>query len=210
MDSFFRYGDCNMKLIIVRHGETVENVVGITQGHLNSRLSEKGVHQAKLVSQRLKNAPIDLAFSSDLCRATDTCTEIMKFHPAAQMITTPLLREQSKGVFEGKTFTEAKSRYSNLPAFHLWHPEGGERLVDVWEKVIPFFEDIKREYADKTVLIVSHGGPISCLLAYLHKKSIESYHEFLPEMNTAVSVVVIEGNNASFELINCSAHFQSG
>ena len=43
-----------MRLIITRHGETLENIQGIVQGHLPGHLSEKGKEQAKRVAERLR------------------------------------------------------------------------------------------------------------------------------------------------------------
>jgi len=195
-----------MKLIIVRHGETFENLKKISQG-FNSQLTPKGIEQAKKVSQRLKNIKIDIAFSSDLDRALNVCNEILKFHKNAELITTFILREQAKGIFEGISHEERDKmlKKDNIP-FHEWFPEGGERLIDVWEKVIPFIEKIKKDYSNKTVLLVSHAGPISCILSYLQDKNIEHFRDYLPRENTAISIVNIDSKNIKFETLNCSRH----
>ena len=64
-----------MKLIITRHGETIENVKGIAMGSLPGNLSKKGKKQAKLVAKRLKNININAIYTSDLKRAYDTAKE---------------------------------------------------------------------------------------------------------------------------------------
>ncbi len=196
-----------MELIIVRHGETFENRDGISQGHLNSQLTPKGVEQVKKIAQRLKDTMIDIAFTSDLDRASDTCKEILKFHEDVIPVVTPVLREQAKGIFEGKTKQERSAMYKKegVP-FYEWHPEGGERLTDVWDKVIRLIETIRRDNPDKNVLLVSHGGPISCMLAYLHGKGIESVGDYVPKENTAISIVDIEDKKVAFDVLNCSAH----
>ncbi len=193
-----------MKLILVRHGVTFENQNKISQGHLNSQLSPKGVEQAKKVAQRLKDVKIDIAFSSDLNRALDTCKEILKYHNKTQLKITDLLREQSKGVFEGKPREKRKKFLKNV-SFHEWKPEGGENLIEVWGRVIPFFEKIKKDYSNKTVLIVAHGGPIACILSYLHGKEVKDFREYQP-WNTAVSIVIMEKDDIKFEELNCSKH----
>lgn len=75
-----------MRLILVRHGETFENYHKITQGQLNTKLTQKGFEQIKKAAQRLKNEKIDIAFSSDLDRAVNTCDEILRFHKNTQYI----------------------------------------------------------------------------------------------------------------------------
>jgi probable phosphoglycerate mutase len=117
------------------------------------------------------------------------------------------LREQAKGIFEGKTREERNKMLANdNTPFHEWYPEGGERLIDVWDKVIPFLENIKREHSNENILLVSHGGPISCILAYLHDKNIENFRDYFPRENTAISIVKIHGKNIEFDTLNCSKH----
>lgn len=199
-----------MRLIIVRHGETFENLDGISQGHLNSHLTRKGIEQAKKVSRRLKEEKIDLAFSRDLDRAFNTCNEILKFHKDTKLVKTSILREQAKGIFEGKTREERnKILVNNDTPFHEWHPEGGERLIDVWERVIPFLEKIREEHPEKNVLFVSHGGPISCILTYLQNKKIKYCKNYIPKENTAISIVNIKKEKIEFETLNCSEHLNS-
>ena len=69
-----------MKLIITRHGETIENAKRICQGHLGGNLSKKGKLQAKKLAERLKNEKLDVIYSSDLKRTKDTTKEIKKYH----------------------------------------------------------------------------------------------------------------------------------
>ncbi len=197
-----------MKLILVRHGETFENLKGISQGHMNSQLTPKGIEQAQKVSQRLKNIKIDIAYSSDLDRALDTCKEILKFHPNTKLIKTPILREQGKGIFEGRTHKERNEmlKHDTTP-YHLWHPEGGERLIDVHNNVNKLINDILQEQCNKNILVVSHGGPIACILTELHNKDIEHFGEYLPK-NTAISIINIEKDKIEFENINCNNHLE--
>jgi len=70
-----------MKIILTRHGRTVENDAGILQGHLPGKLNEKGIIQAQKVAIRLQDEHIDYMYSSDLDRAADTTREILKYHP---------------------------------------------------------------------------------------------------------------------------------
>ena len=70
-----------VKIYIVRHGETQENLEGIIQGQLDTKLNEAGVRQAAAVALAFKDIPLTAAFTSDLERArkvrdkVDSCTE---------------------------------------------------------------------------------------------------------------------------------------
>ncbi|MEJ2267962.1 MAG: histidine phosphatase family protein [Nanoarchaeota archaeon] len=83
-----------MKLIIVRHGETEENLKKIWQGHLQGKLTKKGIEQAKKLANRLKDEKLDVIFSSDLDRASDTAKEIAKFHSEVPIYLVEDLRER--------------------------------------------------------------------------------------------------------------------
>jgi phosphoserine phosphatase len=198
-----------MKLILVRHGETHENVKRISQGHFNSQLTERGMEQARLVAERLKKEHIDVAYSSDLDRALNTCKEILKHHPKIELFLIKDLREQAKGIYEGKPHEgrDLLLKEKNIP-FHEWKPEGGESLGNVWHKVVRVFDDIKIKHKDKTVLVVSHGGPISCLIAYLHNESLKDYHKYLPKKNTAITIVDFKGETPVFKRLNSTCHLE--
>ena len=48
-----------MKLVLTRHGETIENKKGIHQGWLPGNRSKQGIKQAELLAERLKSIKID-------------------------------------------------------------------------------------------------------------------------------------------------------
>ena len=59
-------------IYLVRHGQTNWNILGKTQGHGNSNLTEKGINQAKDLAESMIKYPIDYIYSSDLGRAVET------------------------------------------------------------------------------------------------------------------------------------------
>ena len=61
-----------MRLILVRHGESVGNAAGVLQGRLDYGLSERGLLQAKLTADRLQAEPLVRLISSPLKRAAET------------------------------------------------------------------------------------------------------------------------------------------
>jgi len=50
--------------------------------------------QAQKLAERLKDEPIDIIYSSDLARASDTAEIIRKYHPDVLMIILECLRER--------------------------------------------------------------------------------------------------------------------
>ncbi|MBW2982954.1 histidine phosphatase family protein [Candidatus Woesearchaeota archaeon] len=196
-----------MRLIIVRHGETHANLNDVTQGHRNTQLTPRGKAQARKVAERLKDERIDAAYTSDLDRALHTTQEILNHHPATELVTTPLLREQAKGIHEGRPHKERDRLLEETGTpFHKWQPEGGESLGDVQDKAISFLKTLEEQHINHNVLVVSHGGPIACMLTSLHDEPLEAFHRHMPRKNTAVTIIDLDGGKPSFRRVNCSRH----
>ena len=82
------------ELLLVRHGETEDNVRQIMQGQTHGRLTAHGRQQAEALAQQLSSKKIDVLVSSDLQRAIDTAVIIGAPHHLP-LVTTPLLRERA-------------------------------------------------------------------------------------------------------------------
>ena len=83
-----------MKLLIVRHGESLSNKHGVLAGSSDSPLTPLGQRQAMALVDRLVNEyNIDLIYSSNLSRALYTAAELRKINNI-KVIETPLLRER--------------------------------------------------------------------------------------------------------------------
>ena len=67
-----------MKTIyLVRHGQTFINRYDKMQGWCDTPLTNQGIKEAENTGVVLKDIPFDIAFSSDLKRACDTCDYII-------------------------------------------------------------------------------------------------------------------------------------
>ena len=95
------------ELLLVRHGETEDNVRQIMQGQTHGRLTAHGRQQAEALAQQLSSKKIDVLVSSDLQRAIDTAVIIGAPHHLP-LVTTPLLRERDWGGFTGRFIPDLK------------------------------------------------------------------------------------------------------
>lgn len=198
-----------MKLVIVRHGETEANVSNILQGQSDTHLNAKGQEQARKVAKRLKWMRIDSSYVSDLSRARETAEEILKYHPKTAVNYTKLLWERSYGIFEGKTVENmVKVQKDSGLTFEEFKPEAGESLYDVQKRVARFYQQILEKNLAKTVLFVSHGTAIRCLLQDIFKESfsLDSFHKFHHE-NCAVTILEIDGKGKhTVKALSCVKH----
>jgi len=189
-----------MKLILTRHGETLENKEGILQGHLQGRLSELGKDQARKLAFRLKNEKIDFIYSSDLARAADTAREIAKCHPDTPLNFVQELREMDLKGLTGKNKKEVRWEES----LHLIEDTQCQR-----KRVKKIMEEAYSKYPDGTILFVAHSGIISSLLAYIMNKDPDYVKGMKKLGNTSVSIVKINPDgNHKIILLDCMAHLE--
>ena len=135
------------RLLLVRHGETVDNVNQIMQGQTQGELTQKGVLQAEELAQQMRDELIDVFVSSDLKRSIDTCRIIAQSH-GLPVVQTPLLRERDWGGFTGRFIPDLKDE--------TW-PDDIESITDLRTRAKAFLDFISEQYPGKTVLAVGHG-----------------------------------------------------
>jgi broad specificity phosphatase PhoE len=191
-----------MRLIVVRHGETIENQQGICQGQLDGILSQKGLQQVRLTADRLQNEKIDTIFSSDLKRAVDTAREIHKYHSNKPLVFDRRLRERYFGIFQGEKFPENKKGLSL--------PEGAESNEDLYQRISDFYNDIISKHIDHTILIVSHGVAIRILITVIQKFSPSNINSIEELKNGSITIIkIIKGKSPKIILYNSTEHLNN-
>jgi len=194
-----------MKIICARHGETIENVTGITQGQSPGKLSKLGIEQAKKLAERLKDEKIDMIYSSDLARASDTAKEIVKFHGGVPLEFVKDIREITRGELDGKTKEERKEHMKkNMKCeFHKYNWGNGESWEDVQKRVVRFYKKLLKNNENKNILLISHGGALGTLFLHLENKSFKEFKDYIME-NTGVSIL----EKDKITLLNCTKHLE--
>lgn len=148
------------KLFIVRHGETDWNVKKLLQGKTDIELNENGIKQAEELIDKLDFNNIDIVISSPLKRAKQTATIIVSNRLDIKY--DDLLIERGFGNYEGKPieFDLIGKQWD----YRLNDSENEiESIQDCLKRAQQFIDKINKEYKDKNILIVSHGGFIKAL-----------------------------------------------
>jgi alpha-ribazole phosphatase len=152
-----------LHLYLVRHGQTDWNAQQRYQGHSDLPLNQTGSQQARQLAERLQAQTFDIVLSSDLQRALQTA-EILIGSRQIKLQPDPRLREMNFGMLEGHTFDQARERWPEIItkwlADYNQPPEGGERIDEFELRVSRFYTELRQSYAEKTVLIVAHGGSL--------------------------------------------------
>lgn len=173
--------DIMKKLILVRHGETMWNKEGRTQGRRDSSLTEEGLKQAFLLGQWLKREEIDIMYSSPLNRARSTA-EIIGNIIGKEPHFNDGLAELGFGAWEGLTVKEIEGSYPE--DLKIWHTEphnanipDGETLAIGQERVNSSINSIINDNEGKNILLVSHGAIIKLFILSFLGMSLADYYK---------------------------------
>lgn len=195
-----------MELFLVRHGETESNATSLLQGQQHGVLTERGCREAKAVAIRLQRERFSHLFSSDLHRASATCREIALAHPHLAIVETPLLRERALGEWEGRSGQEYFGALRQSGGSRIdFAPHGGESIRDVRRRTDRFLDEVRVLPAESSILVCTHGGVITTMLATLLEATLEEMlaHRFL---NTSVTQVSVVGQEVVVQRFNCIEH----
>lgn len=197
-----------MRVILVRHGQTVFNRDSRYQGHADAELSDLGREQAELVAAHLERTRIDAVYSSDLSRASDTAGAIAARH-GLPIFTNPALREVGFGDWEGLTVSEIQERYpdlySNYRRDSITHrAPRGERLEDLQSRTVQAVDEIAQKHPDDSVVVVTHGGPIRAFFCHALDTGLESFRKIRLD-NAGVTILSRKGSDDwTLEIFNDS------
>jgi len=204
----------------VRHAQAESNVkVGEWENLLHSAtetpLTELGREQAIKVAERLKGEPFQFAYTSDLSRAFDTGSAIVKrLNNNLHLIKDENLRGKNFGRFENKPcflFSEAL-RESQKPKeeFHDDSMESNEALENRGKTFLRerIEEILVRGRRDANILVTSHGGLIRAMVLYLKKNAktdnlpeLKKLYEMWPK-NVGVSKLKITVDKVSHQILD--------
>jgi broad specificity phosphatase PhoE len=154
-----------MKLILVRHGESVGNFENRLQGHEDYPLTALGERQAALTADRLSEEGVVALYTSPLLRAATTATAIANRLGCEAMVL-PGVAEYSFGALSGMTYREVREHFAATPATADLPPNereypGEEGRENFARRVTQAIWGVVDTHPDQSVAIVSHGGPIA-------------------------------------------------
>lgn len=198
------------KVIFVRHGETVWNLEGKAQGHLDSPLTDLGIRQAQAVARRLKSTAIDQIYSSDLGRCQQTAQIIAEVRNQDVILDTRL-RERSLGVLQGLTSAESQAMYPDIiKNFRTFDPDyrvpEGETYTEIIQRAMSLMDDTAINHAGECILMVTHGALLSHLLKHLLGIPPEAPRRFHVR-NTSINIALFESKYWSIETLGDISHF---
>jgi probable phosphoglycerate mutase len=160
------------RFIMVRHGESEGNRDRRFTLTSDTPLTPLGRQQAREVGDRIARLyHPEIIISSPFARARQT-SEII-----AEQLRLPIeivhdLHERDLGCLKGQSYDSLRELVRTDPNYDpangwAWRPEGGESYEDVRKRVIVAVEELRRRYAGREIVVVSHGGVMLAVWAHI-------------------------------------------
>ena len=199
-----------LTLYIVRHGETEWNQEGRIQGRLNSSLTEKGRHYAKLLGDRLKDVDFFRVISSPSERTRNT-TELIIGERGLLYETDERIMEMDMGPWQGLLKDEIRERYpTEFDCFRdspdLYENQGAESFIDIYQRAEEFLSRLMESGDSGNLLIVSHGLFIKALCLVIKGISIKNFWTLPTVDGASLSLVQIENGFMKLVLEGDTSH----
>ena len=201
-----------MRLILVRHGETMYNAQRRYTGQSDVPLNALGERQAAALGEYLATEHLDVIVTSDLERTRVTAEAIARYHglPIHEDID---LRELAFGEWEGYTYDEVLARDAKLVA--QWRadpatyaPPGGETVSQLRDRCAHALRNWQTQYPEASVLWVTHGGLIGVLLCHVLGIDLKRRWQFRHD-NASISEMHLSGDRVMIVRLNETAHIRA-
>jgi len=140
-----------IKIIFEAHATTLDNEAHLSSGHNDVALSPFGQKQAKELGERYQDQKFDAIFCSDLQRSYQTAE--IAFNGKFPIIKDARLRECDYGDLTQHPSEEMDKEKVK----HISKPfPNGESYEQTSQRMKHFFDDLKKNYNGKKVMIIGH------------------------------------------------------
>jgi broad specificity phosphatase PhoE len=184
------------EIILVRHGQTASNVLGVLHGRTDVALTAAGLRQADCVAERLALlSGVRHLYSSPLRRARMTAEAIGRFLRISPRLRDDLA-EINFGDVEGYTLSDLERDFPDLHARILDFDDvdvafpNGESRRDFHQRVRRVFDDLIGTHRGDKLVVVSHGGVIGSGIAQLTHGDPNDWERFMVQ-NCSITHVEI-------------------
>ncbi len=174
----------------MRHGESKANVAQIIISAPENgtkedyALSELGREQAQVSAEKTHLGSDTVIYCSDFSRARETAEIVADVIGAHKPIITTALRERHFGEFEEKS----NMHYGDVWAHDAKSPDhtefGVESVNHNLKRTTAFILGLEEQYADKDILLVSHGDTLQILQTAFERVDAHK-HRSLAHLETA-------------------------
>lgn len=198
-------------VVVARHGRTAWNAERRFQGWAAVGLDDQGRRQARALGRHLAGAyEFDRVVASDLRRTRETTALIREAGIDPEPDFESTWRERGLGIYQGMTYEDVYGRHPEFdPSNGLLgiesRPQGGESLLDLYERVRDAWTELCDELDGETVLLVTHGGPLHVLHGLVAGEDLLSAYLNHSHTNCAISEFRVDGEAVAVHCKNETA-----
>ncbi len=161
-----------MKVYVIRHGESENNLAKKWTGWADVHITEKGVEDAKKSGEIIKNITFDKIFTSDLIRTIETAQNAI---PGCCYETSALVREVNVGNIANTPLAGLTEEQKKARAEKGYAAFGGESKEEFRNRIKLFMNKLeKSDY--ENVAVFSHGGWLCGMLNLVTDTQISREH----------------------------------
>ena len=196
--------------LLIRHGETDYNKKMHLPGRLpDVHLNKKGLQQAQLVADSLKDAPIKAIYSSPMERTLETA-ELLAKNLNLQVVPIPGLLETNCGEWQGQSVKKLRrQKIWKSVQLHpsLFHFPGGESIAECQHRMVQVLESLRQQYSEHDVVACfSHADPIKQVVAYYLGLSLDNFQRLSVD-TASISALFISDNGSRLIMLNHNPSF---
>jgi broad specificity phosphatase PhoE len=189
--------EANTCVLLLRHGETQETAARRYPSLRDLPLSPRGRLQAEALAGALRAVHFEAVFASPSQRARETAAPLAA-QRQLELQVVPELCEMGFGQLGGLsleeaalTFPAALRSWLDNP-FEVTLPEG-EPFLDFVGRVRRVRQRLSREWAGRTVAVVSHGGVVAAWRCLEEGRPWSDFWRSVPLPGTGVWLIRAEG-----------------
>lgn len=161
-----------MKVFVIRHGESENNLNKLWTGWQDAELTSKGIEDAKKAGVHLRGITFDKIYSSDLKRAQDTAKNAI---PNCIYETKKNLREVNIGSIAGTPIASLSMEQKDNISLIGYKEFGGETREEFEKRVSDFMKELeKTDY--ENVAVFSHAGWLRKFLSLVLQINVPAKH----------------------------------
>ena len=200
-------------ILLVRHGQSEGNILGVFTGQCGYPLTQLGHKQAEMSAEYIrKNYNVEAVYCSDLLHAYETAEHIANVF-ALQAITDCRYREINAGQWGNKPFANLLDLFPN--DFKIWledlvHAQctDGESVLEVAERVTDALYDIAVNNPDRCVVVVTHATPIRTALWKISGAVESAMQDMNWGSNCGISELFLEDGTLQIGSQNITEHLE--
>lgn len=183
-----------MILYMIRHAKSIGNEKELVTGTVFDNISQNGMQELEKAKVWFDEAEIkgDYYFTSQWQRAEQTGKMLW---PDVVWQNDKRLGETDAGIVADWHLNDFLNKYPDFYDNNDSPYPGGESHNDLNERVLLWLNEILIEYpVNSKIIIVTHSGPISCILQKALKINMDHFPVFLP-LNCSLSILDMVNND---------------